>query len=460
MTRLTAFGITSTPGPRHVLVQPTAGEALSRPGLDTVLEAVLRKSAADADQKAALRASVETAQTSLTFLSREHAMDKELAEFLTSTGKQRFRYPPVPTRERDPKTWAAADPAIDENWDDAVRNDPILSSVPSGFLTDKSLLVKPVGCFDSPLLVSQFLHIDVYPRRLDRKKICLPGKDWDVLGYVPKENRSYWEAWAADMITKSKARIVLIAGRSTLEMYRRYILSNHIDVEEVFCAGTSLDKPVAFREFKNKDGYRLVLCSLHLEGFWRRKASPCHLRATIHSVDHTGRGGGLEAWLGYHPELPKDEIMALRGSVRVTHRKAPEFWKRAEIVAQYGPWALTYQLLAESAAARHRQKQATYWNHPTEGKARRDRRNQLARDNRDKAKKIGDDPVKYEAQLKTRRGIIRANRIAKKLQVDSALHGSMGTFLVPLSTSSAPTDSTSTATRSGMTTRPMSDKTG
>ncbi len=156
---------------------------------------------------------------------------------------------------------------MDTFWLEAVRGERDVSlgtTFPQGLTIEEELLVKPFGSFEDLLLVissyptkdplrtvhhrygmmndlsnicmwtiyaklgfhkleqpSGILHVDVFPRRIDRKQFLFG--DGHVVHRIPANLRNYWNTHASNMISRSSARIGIVLGHSAAASYQKHL---------------------------------------------------------------------------------------------------------------------------------------------------------------------------------------------------------------------------------------------
>ena len=72
------------------------------------------------------------------------------------------------------------------------------------------------------------LHINVMPRRLDCKEIRGGGRSVGFLRKLPANLRVYWESVAHVFISRSEAKIVIVAGNTGVGVYTEYLKESNI----------------------------------------------------------------------------------------------------------------------------------------------------------------------------------------------------------------------------------------
>ncbi len=198
----------------------------------------------------------------------------DVAAVLTAIKPELQTAPPLqlPQLERDPATWPATNDDMDAFWLEAVRGERDVSlgtTFPQGLIIEEELLVKPFGSFKDLLLFissyptkdslstvhhrygmmndlsnicmwriyaklgfqklgrpSGILHVDVFPRRIDRKQSLFGNGH--VLHQIPANLRKYWNTHASNMISCSSARIGIVLGHSAAASYQMHLERKNI----------------------------------------------------------------------------------------------------------------------------------------------------------------------------------------------------------------------------------------
>ncbi len=177
----------------------------------------------------------------------------------------------LPHIARSPTQWPSTNAIMDQMWDEAVSaeqelmQDDNLKTKRDGLSYQREYLVKPLGGPDDPLLVissyptsdpatsvhleygttndmsnpcmarlytklglhqaelrsTGLFHVDIFPRRLNRKKIA--GNNGSILGRVPVELLRFRKEFSFQCIKMSCARIALIFGHSANTAYQSFL---------------------------------------------------------------------------------------------------------------------------------------------------------------------------------------------------------------------------------------------
>jgi hypothetical protein len=170
---------------------------------------------------------------------------------------------------------------MDEIWQQAVNGEAQLhlGSLPQGISMHPRYLVKPVGSLQAPVAVlcsyptldansavqldfatiddisnqssftlycklgynklniqaTELLHLDVFPRRLNRKQIFGPATS--VLSKVPQALTQYWESHTDMLLKMAAAPVAIVAGHTALQYYEKYLRRNEVRHETIWLTG-------------------------------------------------------------------------------------------------------------------------------------------------------------------------------------------------------------------------------
>jgi hypothetical protein len=384
--------------------------------------------------------------------------DPQMAHF-TARVKERIKRaaPPLfPTIEANPHDWASTNATMDDLWRQAVAGEQRLfatdMAVPEGLSTEPEHLVKPFGSLTDELLVissyptadpassvhlkfattndlsnwsmarlyaklgyhniqerkTGMMHIDHFPRRLDRKKML--GRESSVLSNMPKLLALYWSTWAKRCIQMSRATVVVVSGHSATKLYLAYLKERSATHHIIWAHGeqrTRCEMPIAVLESEDTgaDVSRLVLFVYHVEGFIRYRAHrPTDMQRNIAIRERlldfasiiihgdaprqnflstcawffqtsTGLLMPITAFEDFTPEndtlspylsrptlnlrmmdeliakssvlkAKKKDIYNVRKKVNVKPLQAVSYWQRPEVSSIYGPYTTTYSLMS------------------------------------------------------------------------------------------------------------------
>ncbi|KAI4664851.1 uncharacterized protein J4E79_003149 [Alternaria viburni] len=186
-------------------------------------------------------------------------------EFLATVYDHACTSPPfvIPRRERDPSTWPLTYPDMDFAWGQAVEGEHAIElpdTMDNWIDMSESNLVKPTGSLrDTLLIVSSYptarvgstvhrsygttmdmfnvslfmlyaklghnvssirhhgaLHLNLYPRRINRK---LVPTGQGVLEKLPAQLREYWTSFAHELEDKSQSKLALLVSPQALPPY-------------------------------------------------------------------------------------------------------------------------------------------------------------------------------------------------------------------------------------------------
>ncbi|KAJ4365555.1 hypothetical protein N0V83_008174 [Neocucurbitaria cava] len=128
---------------------------------------------------------------------------------------------------------------------------------------------------------SSMLHLDFFPRRIDRKVI--PGgipAGSGVLRKMPSALRDHWQEFASDCILRSKAHVAIVFGQSAARVYEAHLYDQGIDHKCVWQHDFRRHKdeiPYAWLEFSSDSSSvphqltRIAFGVYHPESFMRGK---------------------------------------------------------------------------------------------------------------------------------------------------------------------------------------------
>jgi hypothetical protein len=147
-------------------------------------------------------------------------------------------------------------------------------------LSDMSMfyLYSKLDYHNSTLRNSGVLHVDVFPRRIDQKKIV--GGDAarkSPQAMLPKVLTEYWVQFACDCLNKSRAKIILVTDNSALKVYLRDLKRRSIEHTSVWACGQMRDLVemlIAIKEHAPGSSAisRLIIATFHPEAFGRLRA--------------------------------------------------------------------------------------------------------------------------------------------------------------------------------------------
>jgi hypothetical protein len=228
------------------------------------------------------------------------------------------RQPPhFPDNTRHPLTRSSVHPIIDHHWAEMVENEPAIKDPPTGLDMRESLLVKPFGSMEAPLTflssyptkhpgstvhmddatvndlsnicmfylytklgfhrvnlrASSMLHLDLFPRRLDRVKMG-SGLLLRIVGSVL---RKYCEHAEMNLLAQSKALLLLLlVSNSTAGAYAHYVKRTGIKSlamsSIVSGLSTSLSREIDFWLLSAGRRSRLIQCSKRGNGISTRES--------------------------------------------------------------------------------------------------------------------------------------------------------------------------------------------
>jgi len=214
--------------------------------------------------------------------------NENIAAFVQLVKEQVRTAPPlyIPVHQENQTTWPSINPTMDSMWQGSVEGERQLhlpkNELPIGFTMEPESLVKPFGSLDDPLLVVSsyptndpmstvhlaygttndmssicmfmmymklglhnattqphgMLHIDIFPRRVDRKSI--PGATVSrksVMRTIQKVLREYWETSAFEYIAWSNARVGIVFGHWASESYQTYLKLARIPHDTIWLTG-------------------------------------------------------------------------------------------------------------------------------------------------------------------------------------------------------------------------------
>jgi hypothetical protein len=251
------------------------------------------------------------------------------------------------------------------------------------------------------------LHVDVFPRRLDRK--ILPGRS-GVMVNIPEVLKDFWAAHADQYLYNTSARVIIVCGHQARKHYTKFLSKNrirhdilwvtriHRATTELLAAWVELDDDGSIR--------RIALGTLAPEGFIRTRVrhpisshehaafrerlmdfavtilfGAPHLPAFLSFanyywslasgliipiqvfLDLTEENDTLSPWLHRptsnfstmddmirgNPALlaKKDLIYRIRKTQNVKPMAAPLFWDSPAMHAEYGPFTQLYRAMVE-----------------------------------------------------------------------------------------------------------------
>ncbi|KAI4627516.1 uncharacterized protein J4E87_004080 [Alternaria ethzedia] len=195
-------------------------------------------------------------------------------EFLATVYDHACTSPPfvIPRRERDPSTWPLTYPDMDFAWGQAVEGEHAIElpdTMDNWIDMSESNLVKPTGSLrDTLLIVSSYptakedstvrrsygttldisnesmfmlyaklghnvssirnhgaLHLDVFPRRVDRNIALGLG---NIVDQVPTNLGMYWRLVVRQLIEPSHSKLALLVGSAGVATYVDYLKQNNI----------------------------------------------------------------------------------------------------------------------------------------------------------------------------------------------------------------------------------------
>ena len=233
----------------------------------------------------------------------------------------------IPVREKDPTTWPHTNPSMDTHWGQATDAEKALDPPDQDSTDDfawldmsERLLFKSSGSADDSLMVlssyptadvnstvhlaygtnddmssqsmwllyskmgfhvadireHSMFHVDVIPRRLDRK--TLPGGDssLSLLRQLSAGLREYWATAAQAFIRMSKSKILLVVGTVAARANMIYIKENDIEHKVLWTFGKKLfeqEIPLVWLQFEAGKIRRLAFAIPHPKAFSRNRAS-------------------------------------------------------------------------------------------------------------------------------------------------------------------------------------------
>lgn len=132
------------------------------------------------------------------------------------------------------------------------------------------------------------LHVHICSRRLDRKS-SHSGCESLVTSSLPSDLREHWESFASNLISKSKAHIVVVFGHPATAVYKKYLEEKKITYDAFWLAGFQryeAEMPYACLEYTDKwktTVKRLTIFCFHLESFWGTKAEDTTPQVRVHA---------------------------------------------------------------------------------------------------------------------------------------------------------------------------------
>ncbi|CAO2656299.1 Nn.00g051020.m01.CDS01 [Neocucurbitaria sp. VM-36] len=365
----------------------------------------------------------------------------------------------LPALSNAPTTWPSTNPDMDSLWQEGVDGEQKVVAlglaIPQGLDMRPAYLVKPFGSFDDPLLVlssyptadpastvhldygiandlsnssmsrlytklgfhvagyrtTGMLHVDIFPRRLDRKVIL--GNDYLVLTRVPKALLRIWEQFTFKCLDRSGARVSIVSGHAAACAYQMYLEERSIPHDLLWlyeCQRSRHELPCGCIEW-NDDGKttirRLTLIVYHPESFSRQRGyiltnlhrniafrerlfdyvsvllyGEAHLPTFLSTGNwfyqmSTGILIPLTAFEEYNegsndtlskylsrptldthamrnfirnsPTLSEKggAILNLRNAIGIKPEDAVAYWSRPAVLAKYGSYSLTYELMTK-----------------------------------------------------------------------------------------------------------------
>ncbi|KAI4674912.1 hypothetical protein J4E81_011156, partial [Alternaria sp. BMP 2799] len=254
------------------------------------------------------------------------------------------------------------------------------------------------------------LHLNLYPRRINRK---LVPTGQGVLAKLPAQLREYWTSFAHELIDSSHSKVALLVGSAGIATYVAYLKANKIESKEMWVSGSNdhvhhKEHPSAWLEYDVNGNIRRIAFGVPHPEFYNR------FRGTV--VTHKVRANAIKERLvdyvkvllwndadlqtflstttyrfmttigvvirmshleGYaeenqnlkdilsipilsndalHVLLKKNskvsteearDIKAWRKRMNVQVTDDPTHWEKPEVVERYGNHALTFQMIAE-----------------------------------------------------------------------------------------------------------------
>ena len=80
------------------------------------------------------------------------------------------------------------------------------------------------------------LHLNLYPRRINRK---LVPTGQGVLAKLPAQLREYWTSFAHELIDSSHSKVALLVGSAGIATYVAYLKANKIESKEMWVSGSN-----------------------------------------------------------------------------------------------------------------------------------------------------------------------------------------------------------------------------
>jgi len=138
-----------------------------------------------------------------------------------------------------------------------------------------SQLYVKAGYHDVQTRKTGMLHMVIFPRRLDRKKVL--SSSAGVLNNMPRVLRILWQTFAVHCIQLSKAVVVCVSGHSANQLYRAWLKEQNIAHNIIWAFGikrTEHKLPIAIQGFTDDTQTRmsrLVLVVYRIEAFTRTR---------------------------------------------------------------------------------------------------------------------------------------------------------------------------------------------
>ncbi|KAI4700965.1 hypothetical protein J4E81_003929 [Alternaria sp. BMP 2799] len=161
------------------------------------------------------------------------------------------------------------------------------------------------------------LHVDVFPRRINRDNIDGLG---NVVDEIPTNLRLFWQCVAQEWLARLQAKIALLVGAAAVNAYLSYLDANHVQHQQIWLAGGN-----------NNYG-----------------ADNTTLR-TILSIPNLSNAT-LNVLLTGYKKISKEEVegtKAMRKTMEVELTEKPSYWDRADVISKYGHHAFTFKSIAE-----------------------------------------------------------------------------------------------------------------
>jgi hypothetical protein len=96
------------------------------------------------------------------------------------------------------------------------------------------LLYAKLGLHKANSRSTGVFHLDIFPRRLDRKQMLYAD---DVLATIPKVLWQYWANYADQLLAASSARIIIVAGHSACKHYQGNLTENNVEHQVFWIPG-------------------------------------------------------------------------------------------------------------------------------------------------------------------------------------------------------------------------------